>query len=233
MIVLQNKEFIGRGKIKMRKKVRNIIIAGVLFCIAAISGYIYKKNSMLKELPVYESTAMYPELTLPQLADKASYIVNAKVINVGDTINNEVPVSLTGNPDDIAETLYTPVTPVTLEIISKLKGQINTDKITYYEDGGITPSYVQLPDGYAMEEGMEVIIFLNDAGHCWGAQSIFPVAGNSVILNNIALEYVDSKDISVINKDNIKQDIRNQIDSDKVKVTDKEKFISDISLLID
>ena len=41
MIVLQNKEFIGRGKIKMRKKVRNIIIAGVLFCIAAISGYIY------------------------------------------------------------------------------------------------------------------------------------------------------------------------------------------------
>ena len=36
-----------------------------------------------------------------------------------------------------------------------------------------------------------------------------------------------------INKDNIKQDIRNQIDSDKVKVTDKEKFISDISLLID
>ena len=84
-----------------------------------------------------------------------------------------------------------------------------------------------------MEEGMEVIIFLNDAGHCWGAQSIFPVAGNSVILNNTALEYVDSKDISVINKDNIKQDIRNQIDSDKVKVTDKEKFISDISLLID
>ena len=224
MIVLQNKEFIGRGKIKVRKKVRNIIIAGVLFCIAVISGYIYKKNSMLKELPVYESTAMYPKLTLPQLADKASYIVNAKVINVGDTINNEVPVSLTGHPDDIAETL---------EIISKLKGQINTDKITYYEDGGITPSYVQLPDGYAMEEGMEVIIFLNDAGHCWGAQSIFPVAGNSVILNNIALEYVDSKDISVINKDNIKQDIRNQIDSDKVKVTDKEKFISDVSLLID
>ena len=80
---------------------------------------------------------------------------------------------------------------------------------------------------------MEVIIFLNDAGHYWGAQSIFPVAGNSVILNNIALEYVDSKDISVINKDNIKQDIRNQIDSDKVKVTDKEKFISDVSLLID
>ncbi len=59
------------------------------------------------------------------------------------------------------------------------------------------------------------------------------MAGNSVILNNTALEYVDSKDISVINKDNIKQDIRNQIDSDKVKVTDKEKFISDISLLID
>ncbi len=216
----------------MRKKVRNIIISGVLFCIAAISGYLYKKNSMLKELPVYESTAMYPKLTLPQLADKASYIINAKVINVGDTINNEVPVSLTGNPDDIAETLYTPVTPVTLKIISKLKGQINKDTITYYEDGGITPSYVQLPDGYAMEEGMEIIIFLNDAGYCWGAQSIFPVTGNSVILNNTALEYVDSKDVSVINKGNIKQDIKNQIDSDKVKVTDKEKFISDISLLV-
>lgn len=58
------------------------------------------------------------------------------------------------------------------------------------------------------------------------------MTGNSVILNNTALEYIDDKDVSVINKDNIKPDIRSQINSDKVKVIDKERFISVINLLI-
>ncbi|MCI9078775.1 MAG: hypothetical protein HFH68_07610 [Lachnospiraceae bacterium] len=216
----------------MRKKIRNIIIVSILFYIAVISGYFYKKSNTLKELPVYENTAVYPKFTLPQLTDKASYIVNARVINVGKTINNEIPVSLTGDPDDISETLYTPVTPITLKIKNKLKGEINTDTVTYYEDGGITPSYVQLPSGYAMEEGMDVILFLNDEGYCWGAQSIFPVTGNSVILSNSALEYVNNKDVSVINKDSIKSDIRSQIDIDRVKVMDIEKFMSVIDSII-
>ncbi|MDE6616606.1 MAG: hypothetical protein K2K35_08555 [Lachnospiraceae bacterium] len=51
-------------------------------------------------------------------------------------------------------------------------------------------------------------------------------------MNNTALEYIDNKDVSVINKDSIKPDIRNQINSDKVNVIDKEKFISVINLLI-
>lgn len=210
----------------MGKRIRNTIILGFLFCTLIVYVCFYKKSSVHKDLPVHKSTSIYPKLTLPQLTDKASYIVNAKVIDVEDTINNEIAVSLTGNPDDITETVYTPVTPVILEVKSKLKGDINTDTITYYEDGGVTPSYVQLPDGYTMKEGMDVIIFLNNTGYCWGAQSIFPVTGNYVILNNTAIEYIDSQDISVINKDEIQEDIREQINSVNVNVMDIEKFTS-------
>ena len=67
----------------------------------------------------------------------------------------------------------------------------------YYEEGGVTPDYVQLPDGYALEEGMESILFLNKEGYCWGAGSIFPVVGNKIILNETARNYFDEKDVSV------------------------------------
>lgn len=215
------------------KKRIYIVIVFLLACIAAVTaGYLYKKNNITEHI-VYGNTADYPKLSLKQLTNMASYIVNAKVADIGETVNHKVSVSLTGNQDDTEKDLYTPVTPVTLEIQAALKGKCNSGRIVYYEYGGVTESYVQAPDGYSMEKGMEVILFLNNDGFNWGAQSIFPVNDNYVILNSMALEYIDNKEVSVIDKNNIETCIRKQLDTQEVSVMGKEKFISVINSLID
>ena len=56
----------------IRKKIISIIIIGVLFCTAAISGYFYKKSNAVKELPVHKSTTSYPALILQHVTDIAS-----------------------------------------------------------------------------------------------------------------------------------------------------------------
>ncbi len=211
----------------MQKKIAGVIICLVV-CLTAVAGYVYGKNRNSEDLPVYENTTLYPEFSFPELSEKASCIVNANVIAVGETILKEIPVSLTENPDEATEVLYSPITPITLEVLADLKGD-NSKTITYYEDGGITPSYIQLPSGYAMEEGMEVIIFLNAKGYGWGAQSIFPVLDDSVILNKAALDYIDSEKVSTIKTEDIQSNLRSQIKSQTISVISKEDFINVIN----
>ncbi len=212
--------------VKMKKKISFIIVICLIVCIAVIFGYLYGESKDRSDLPVYENTTVYPEFSMPELAEKASIIVNATVVNIGDTYMEEIPVSLTENPDEISEALYNPVTPVTLEVETYLKGNDTADTLMYYEEGGITPTYIQLPDGFAMKEGMEVVLFLNEKGHSWGAQSIFPVVDNKVILNEMALDYIDNSEVLVINTSQIENSVRSQISDSAVSVMDKEDFLS-------
>lgn len=145
----------------MKKKFISLFIIVSVFLLTAIAGYSVGARNNMSELPVYENTAVYPAFSLPQLTDTATFIVDAEVVKVGDTFLKEIPLSLTENPEDATESITYPVTPITLAVHSTIKGDNIGNEFIYYENGGITSSYIQLPDGYAMEEGMDVILFLN------------------------------------------------------------------------
>lgn len=194
--------------------------------LTAIAGYATGLKNNQKNLPIYENTSVYPAFSLPQLTDTATFIVEAEVVDVGDTIMKEIPVSLTENLEDATESLSYPVTPITLAIHSSIKGDNTGNKLIYYEEGGITSEYVQLPDGYAMEEGMEAILFLNPDGYCWGAQSIFPISGENVILNNAAIEYIGKDNVSVLETQTLDSNIKSQIDAKSINVMPASDFIS-------
>ena len=113
-----------------------------------------------------------------------------------------------------------------------IKGEIETSQIVYYEDGGETPSYYVQPSGYAMEEGLDFIVFLNEQGYAWGGQSLFPVIGDKIILSEAAVVYIGETSVSTLPKEEITSNIRSQISSATVKVMDKEEFVSMVRDLI-
>lgn len=127
----------------------------------ATVGYAFGFINRETDLAVYESTSLYPEFTLPELANVADVIVRAEVAEAGDTFMKEIPVSLTENPDKATESLSYPVIPIILTVYSSVKGAA-PQKLIYYEEGGVAENYIQQPDGYAMESGMEVFLFLNE-----------------------------------------------------------------------
>lgn len=210
----------------MKKKIKSVLIVCGTLLLIAIAGYSTGVKNSAKELPVYENTSVYPAFSLPQLTDTATFIVRAEVTEVGDTILKEIPVSLTENPEEATESISYPVTPIILTVHSSVKGDNIGNELIYYEEGGITSTYIQLPDGYAMEEGMDVILFLNPNGYCWGAQSIFPIVGDNVILNNMAVEYVGESNVSVLETQSLNSNIRSQIDVQTVNVMPADEFIS-------
>lgn len=201
--------------------------------LTAIAGYATGLKNNQKNLPIYENTSVYPAFSLPQLTDTATFIVEAEVVDVGDTIMKEITVSLTEDLEDATESLSYPVTPITLAIHSSIKGDNTGNKLIYYEEGGITSEYVQLPDGYAMEEGMEAILFLNPDGYCWGVQSIFPISGENVILNNAAIEYIGKDNVSVLETQTLDSNIKSQIDAKSVNVMPADDFISVIQSIVE
>lgn len=216
----------------MKKKIMIPISICLAICVAAILGNFYGKRNSRAELPVFESMAIYPEFSISELVDISNTIVNATVVAVGDTYMEKIDVSLTENPNEASEIVYVPITPITLEVETNLKGNETADTLIYYEEGGTTSTYIQLPAGYAMEEGMEVILFLNDKGYSWGEQSIFPVVENEVILNKTALNFLDDSDVSVINTSEIENSVRSQITDATVSVMGKEEFLSMLEDLI-
>lgn len=201
--------------------------------LTAIAGYATGLKNNQKNLPIYENTSVYPAFSLPQLTDTATFIVEAEVVDVGDTIMKEITVSLTEDLEDATESLSYPVTPITLAIHSSIKGDNTGNKLIYYEEGGITSEYVQLPDGYAMEEGMEAILFLNPDGYCWGVQSIFPISGENVILNNAAIEYIGKDNVSVLETQTLDSNIKSQIDAKSINVMPADDFISVIQSIVE
>lgn len=201
--------------------------------LTAIAGYATGLKNNQKNLPIYENTSAYPAFSLPQLTDTATFIVEAEVVDVGDTIMKEITVSLTENLEDATESLSYPVTPITLAIHSSIKGDNTGNKLIYYEEGGITSEYVQLLDGYVMEEGMEAILFLNPDGYCWGVQSIFPISGENVILNNAAIEYIGKDNVSVLETQTLDSNIKSQIDAKSINVMPADDFISVIQSIVE
>lgn len=202
------------------KKVIGIVLllfAGTVilngFMLKSIENSLEKEEE--KELPVVKSIVDYQEFTIPSLTDKATYIMQAKVMEVGDTLEKEIAVSLTENPKEATETISCPITPITLKVEHVMKGEdiAAGDTFIYYEDGGRTPDYIQLPDGFLMEEGMDIILFLDKEGYCWGYQSMFPVVNDQVLLNEVALDYVNPDKVSEMDTEKMKSVFKEQINN--------------------
>lgn len=151
----------------MKRKILSVSIICAILGMTCFAGYQAKMYEKEK-LPVYENTSIYPEFSFSDLVNEATYILNAEVIEVGDSFMKEIPVSLTENPDEVTEALSYPITPIKLRVETSIKGSINSDEYIYYEDGGITDTCIILPSGYAMEEGYKIILFLNNESYCWG-----------------------------------------------------------------
>ena len=84
-----------------------------------------------------------------------------------------------------------------------------------------------------MEEGMEAILFLNPDGYCWGVQSIFPISGENVILNNAAIEYIGKDNVSVLETQTLDSNIKSQIDAKSINVMPADDFISVIQSIVE
>ena len=210
----------------MKRKILSVSIICVILGITCFAGYQIKMNEKA-DLPIFENTSIYPEFSFPDLVNEATYILNAEVIDVGDSFMKEIPVSLTENPNEATEILSYPVTPITLKVETPIKGNISpNEEYIYYEDGGITDTCIILPSGYAMEEGYKVILFLNDDGYCWGEQSIYPIVGDHVILNETAMAYMQSDFVSTKDVNTINSNIKSQINTQEVKVVSVDNFIS-------
>ncbi len=220
------------------KKVIGIVLL-VFAGTVMLNGLIPKniENSLekeeKKELPVVESTALYEEFTLPSLTEKATYVIQAKVMEVGDTLMKEKAFSLTEDPKEATEIISYPVTPITLKVNNVMKGEdiAAGDTFVYYEDGGRTPDYIQLRDGFLMEEGMDIILFLDKEGYCWGYQSMFPVVNDQVLLNEVALDYVNPDKVSEMDTKKMKSVFKEQINHSVSTFMQVEDFANVIKAL--
>lgn len=209
-----------------------LVFTGMLILSGLILNSI--KNPLNKEsneIPILESTAVYPKFTIPSITDEAAYIIQAKVIEKGDTVMKEMTVSFTENPNEATETISYPITPITLKVEDVIKGELSEDIFVYYEDGGKTSEYIQLPDGFFMEEGMDIILFLNKEGYCWGSQSMFPIINDQVLLNEMALDYVNSDKVSEMETNKMKSVGKEQIKDRTSSVMQTKDFVSMIKTL--
>lgn len=152
--------------------------------------HIFSKKS---DLPIIYYASSYPEYSLEELVSTSENIVIGVVELVGDTIMEKMEVSTSLDPSEVDDTIYYPMTPVTVRIEDTLKGT-ESKEIIYYEEGGITDTYIQLPTGYKMTEGIEVILFLNQDGYGWGNQSIYPIVDNQVLLQESDYDMIPAKE---------------------------------------
>lgn len=175
-----------------------------------------------KPLPVIYSTSTYPDYNLAKLVEESENIVYGKFVEIGATQMREVFVSATLEPSKVEDVLYYPVTPVTISVENAVKGNASSN-IVYYEESGVTDTYIQKPEGYQLVQGMDVILFLNESGYGWGGQSVYPVIEDQVILQEKVLKEIPSNKINSISFDTIKENYG-------ISSSYKEEYVKTISL---
>ncbi len=112
-------------------------------------------------------------MTLEKLAERSEYIVYGEVQEVKDRDLPAVLRDLLGTED--GEEPFIPVTPVEIQVEQMLKGERESDRIIYYQDGGIRDGGMILTSGFPLEKGDQIIVFLDENGEGDGYRSEFPV----------------------------------------------------------
>jgi hypothetical protein len=212
---------------------RLLLYFGIVLALAVLifAGLKYAKHKRVKELPVYDSVTIYPDLEFDELVNMADTIVYGKVIRVGKSYYEDIPVSITENPEIVTDHLKNLVTPIEIEVKTTLKGN-ERRIITYIEEGGIADTYIQKPSGYSLDKNREVVIFLNEKGYSWGELSVFPISGGKVILNETACEYLDNSLIMSDDISKIDRGLKEQIKEQEIHVMDKNDFMAAIEKIV-
>lgn len=115
---------------------KSIKLFGGIVIIIVIAVLVYQSGTTVntKAIPVYESTTNYPELTLDSLTDMASYILLAEVKEIGEPIQEEMPVSVTEKHLKRAAVHNSLVMPVVLKVQKTIKGNVIDKEFIYYVD---------------------------------------------------------------------------------------------------
>jgi hypothetical protein len=212
---------------------RLLLYFGIVLALAVLifAGIKYAKHKRVKELPVYDSVTIYPDLEFDELVNMADTIVYGKVVKVGKSYYENIPVSITEKASEVSGQLKNLVTPIEIEVKTSLKGN-ERRSITYIEEGGITDTYIQKPSGYSLDKNREVVIFLNEKGYSWGELSVFPISGEKVILNETACEYLGNSLIMSEDVSKIDRGLKEQIKDQEIRVMDKNDFIAAIEKIV-
>jgi|GEM_PF-4305371 len=166
----------------IKKTVIIIALAAAIFA----GGLIYDNggNQAISKLkPVIHSTSDYPYLEIGELAEEAAFIVHGIVENRGKTVKTRIPISIEidVNKDNEGQYIEEVETPISIKVISAVKPKTFAEtEVVYMEEGGELPTVIIKPSGGALQEGDEVVLFLNEAGRSWGSLGVLKVSDGKV-----------------------------------------------------
>lgn len=153
-----------------------LLLAVCCVCLIFAWGYHHQKE----EVPVADSNmAVYPQLNLEELTERADVIVVGKVSRIKERETRKLQtygdVALT----EKTEVMEYSVIPAVIDVTEVVKGEIQGSTYTYYQDGDV------------LKEGETVLLFASETAEGWGYQSVFPVVNDKVVLNSAAEGYFD------------------------------------------
>jgi hypothetical protein len=182
------------------------------------------------EMTIITSSALYPEFSFQEMVshELATYIVDATVTSVGDTYMEYLIY------DEEREPTY-PITPVQLDVHSSLKNDTSLESVAFLEEGGAMANQIKKPVPYTMYEGMDVVLFINPHGYLFNPAAFFLVSNGNVVLNKVALEYIDPSKVTSMSVEELEADVEELLKSDNVSaisVMPKEAFLAEISAIL-
>jgi hypothetical protein len=149
------------------KKPTSIIFIAALLILSSCAGNPASEIIPDEDLPIFESTAMYPMYSFNELVkERADYIFHARIANIGDSSYDYGAL----------------FTEVDVSIINTIKGE-DTRDFTYYRRGGRTQRYIERSSSFELTTGMEAIIFSNRHGGTYGSIGVWPVVDDMVIIS--------------------------------------------------
>ncbi|QGQ96540.1 hypothetical protein EHS13_17430 [Paenibacillus psychroresistens] len=170
----------------MNKKIA-IIVAVLAVCLTASLYFSYLGHSekaieVIK--PVVHSSAVYTYIEMEDLIQQAEVVVNGIVKERGESQIVKIPISteMDVTNENEGKFLENVETPITIEVTEYIKNKENKSTIIYWEEGGELSDKIVMPDHGFLQKGDEIILFLNESGHSWGAQGVLKVKDGKVSL---------------------------------------------------
>ena len=201
----------------MRKKIVLLSAGSVLICILMVAGILFIQQQKRNELPIRISVVDYADYNLLDLAKSADCIIEGTVSRVGSNVIENV-----GEMEE-------PFTRIKIKVNNVIKGDPSLKSLIYLEEGGYTSINRVIPTGFAMEKGLDVILFLNENGKAVGGsfQSAFPILDELVIIPEIEdIPESEKGLLKTADTREMKSKYTYIISGPEINVMDKDDFIS-------
>ncbi|MCR8655732.1 hypothetical protein [Paenibacillus endoradicis] len=184
----------------MRKKV---IFTVFVLALLIILGLLTSKILSSSTFTVVNSDASYPAMSLEELSIEADKIFQGIVIKRGQSKLIKVPYSTDLEVNIKSEGKYFEfaVTKVEIKVTVPIKNTQKNEIIVYMEDGGTINNKTYISGDGQLQVGQEILIFSNEAGYSWGAQSLYSISEKDTV--NLQLY----NDMNVYNVNDLKTKI--------------------------